>query len=61
MCAHSSKLDGRFTNFLYLFKLLRFVINLVQEGGIAIEARQLLLKRAAEGTINFVMNKFSIS
>ncbi|KAL7227220.1 hypothetical protein ACSBR1_022144 [Camellia fascicularis] len=28
--------------------------------GIAIEAREALLKRAAQGTINFVMNKFNL-
>ncbi|CAL5433983.1 unnamed protein product [Camellia sinensis] len=29
----------------------------MQPEGIAIEAREALLKRAAQGTINFVMNK----
>lgn len=30
-----------------------------QPEGIAIEAREVLLKRAAQGTFNFIMNKYS--
>lgn len=30
----------------------------VQPEGIAIEAREVLLKRAAQGAFNFVMNKY---
>lgn len=38
-------------------QFLSFFFFFLQPEGIAIEAREVLLERAAQGTINFVMNK----